>query len=113
LIQIFVLDRNYEDVGGQRVNARPSRQRDEDRSRWQLTKRFFLVDNVLGSDAPLQIVNGQTQARLVRFAKTVTLHIELQTTKNGHIYPPFLDIDYADVERNQMNTTVEVDLSKN
>uniref|UniRef100_A0A183SN86 Meckelin n=1 Tax=Schistocephalus solidus TaxID=70667 RepID=A0A183SN86_SCHSO len=57
---------------------------------WQLTRRFFLVDNVAGKTS----LTDQ-----VRYAQSIQLTITPQgTTQAGLIYPPLLTITYADLK---------------
>ncbi|XP_071823603.1 meckelin-like isoform X2 [Apostichopus japonicus] len=62
---------------------------------WQLTRRFFLVDNVSGktaADAPASIVRYASEIELV-----ITLQNEEGQTRNGRIYPPLLKIKYSEL----------------
>ncbi|PIK39447.1 putative meckelin [Apostichopus japonicus] len=62
---------------------------------WQLTRRFFLVDNVSGktaADAPASIVRYASEIELV-----ITLQNEEGQARNGRIYPPLLKIKYSEL----------------
>lgn len=57
------------------------------------------------------IISGQ--AEVVRFAKSITINVKLQTdTTQGVIYPPALRIEYGSVSRVDAEAGSEVDVSK-
>ncbi|VDL77255.1 unnamed protein product, partial [Nippostrongylus brasiliensis] len=58
---------------------------------WVLTRRFFLVEDVSLS------MSNQTR---IRYASDVELRVELQTTRDGLIFPPFLTVAYSESDRN-------------
>ncbi|KAJ8042251.1 Meckelin [Holothuria leucospilota] len=64
---------------------------------WQLTRRFFLVDNVSGKTAV------DSPARYVRYASDIEFQITLQSeegeARNGKIYPPLLKIKYSELSQ--------------
>jgi len=39
-------------------------------------------------------VSTDQRAKYVRYAKSITVHIELRSDVSGRIYPPYLEIDY-------------------
>lgn len=57
---------------------------------------MFLVDNVAG------IEKLHPRAKFVRYAKNMELLITIQNTKNGHIYTPYLKLDYDFVSEMQL-----------
>ncbi|XP_071959676.1 meckelin-like [Antedon mediterranea] len=77
---------------------------------WQLTRRFFLVDNVAGKEL------SDKPATVVRYAQSIVLKIVLQNedgeAKEGKIYPPLLIVTYAELDREndyeKNNNPVEV-----
>ncbi|WKY12342.1 hypothetical protein Q1695_003711 [Nippostrongylus brasiliensis] len=58
---------------------------------WVLTRRFFLVEDVSLS------MSNQTR---IRYASDVELRVELQTTRDGLIFPPFLTVAYSESDCN-------------
>jgi meckelin len=84
LYAIPILVKNYVDASGSEVNT------GTDRTKWKLVRRFFMVDRISGKTSP------DTPAVYARYAKSITIHIELQPTA-GRIYPPYVEIvyDYA------------------
>ncbi|EPB67741.1 hypothetical protein ANCCEY_13168 [Ancylostoma ceylanicum] len=62
-------------------------------NRWVLTRRFYLSD-----DYSLPAVNS---TQILRYARNLHLHVELQPTRDGLIFPPYLWIDYAEVNSTQ------------
>jgi len=44
-------------------------------------------------------------AQFVRYAKSLSLHIEMRPDNSGHIYAPYLEIDYRFVSRHNMTKT--------
>uniref|UniRef100_A0A7I4YZN0 Meckelin n=1 Tax=Haemonchus contortus TaxID=6289 RepID=A0A7I4YZN0_HAECO len=63
---------------------------------WVLTRRFFL-----GDDVSLTSTNSSP---IIRYAKNIEITVELQTTRDGLIFPPFISIDYG--ESNENSTAV-------
>ncbi|XP_072013761.1 meckelin-like [Amphiura filiformis] len=82
LLDSYKEDQNY-------VNRR-ARVRD-----WQLTRRFFLVDNLSGKETI------DTPAKVVRYASSIELEISIQQeageAREGKIYPPLLKVKYGEV----------------
>ncbi|GFN86065.1 meckelin [Plakobranchus ocellatus] len=99
IFKIPVLIRNYRDSSNNFANR-------ESVKDWQLTRRFFLVDNVATKTA-----EGQ-EAPHVRYAKSITLRVNLlPDTTEGRISVPYFDIEYDDVskERADNNEKVQID----
>ena len=94
LFPIPVLDENFK-VKSKFVN------REGDRTKWQLTRRFVTVDNLVGKP------QGDLNLRQLRYAKDIELSIKLRSS-DGEIYPPLLRIryDFVDV------TDEDTDFSK-
>jgi len=44
-------------------------------------------------------------AQFVRYAKSLSLHIEMRTDSIGSIYAPYLEIDYQSVSRHNITRT--------
>ncbi len=93
-----------------------------DRTTWQLVRRFFLVDNIsgkpassttqgtgLGGTSNIADTVDSTRAKAIRYAQSMTIHIELQDgTSSGKIYPPFLEITYGVVKEQDSQTDKKV-----
>jgi meckelin len=62
-----------------------------DRTNFQLTRRFFLVENLVGKTS----ANGKVT--MIRYAKEIHIIIRLRSS-NGEIYPPYLNIKYDSVD---------------
>ncbi|KAL6743356.1 hypothetical protein Aduo_016401 [Ancylostoma duodenale] len=65
-------------------------------NRWVLTRRFYLSD-----DYSLPALNS---TNILRYARNLHVHVELQPTRDGLIFPPYLWIEYA--ETNSSRTDV-------
>ncbi|PIO73050.1 hypothetical protein TELCIR_04991 [Teladorsagia circumcincta] len=59
---------------------------------WVLTRRFFL-----GDDVGLTATNSSP---IIRYAKNIEVHVELQTSRDGMIFPPYISMDYAETSEN-------------
>ncbi|EDO36269.1 predicted protein [Nematostella vectensis] len=79
-----VLVENYK-KSGVAVNA------NSDQSRWQLSRRFFLVENIIGRNT------GSNKVEVIRYAESIEMSIRLRSS-DGEIYPPFIKIKYNSVE---------------
>ncbi|KAF6023262.1 TMEM67 [Bugula neritina] len=95
LYPIPVLVTNYLDPNGDQVND------GDDQSKWQLTRRFFLVDT--------ELFPGSTRPQYVRYVSDMELNIKLQENKDGKIYTPYLKITYSFEEDAEIdaNSTVK------
>ncbi|GMF54012.1 unnamed protein product [Phytophthora fragariaefolia] len=78
---------NYRDSSGVFVNQ------DSDTANDFLTHRFFLYDAQTG------IPVGETSATVVRYAKTISLTVNTQSSDPHFIYAPLLTIRYIDTQR--------------
>uniref|UniRef100_A0A915CPX8 Meckelin n=1 Tax=Ditylenchus dipsaci TaxID=166011 RepID=A0A915CPX8_9BILA len=78
-----VLNENIRDNEGF-VNRNSELWRD---SRWVLTRRFFIGDIQLGSQT------SQEYGQLVRLPQTISIHIQLQSSRDGRIFPPVGELD--------------------
>ncbi|KAK5973221.1 MecKel-Gruber Syndrome (MKS) [Trichostrongylus colubriformis] len=67
---------------------------------WVLTRRFFIVDDVS--------LTATNSSPIVRYAKNIGVHVELQTTRDGQIFPPYISIGYAE---NSENNSVELEIT--
>ena len=94
LYPIPVLDENFVD-GEASVNA------ESDKSKWMLTRRFLLVDNLVGKNRENQPLQQ------LRYAEDIELVISLRSS-DGEIFPPLLRIKYGFVDV----TDKDVDYSK-
>ncbi|XP_067651968.1 meckelin-like [Haliotis asinina] len=94
LYKVPLLISNYRDRSGRRVN-------DGGIANWQLTRRFFLVDNeatITTSTSP--DVQTAPNATYVRYAQSIQLVLSLQAgTTDGKINPPYFKITYGEVAR--------------
>ncbi|KAK6016269.1 hypothetical protein OSTOST_18250, partial [Ostertagia ostertagi] len=60
---------------------------------WVLTRRFFLADDVS--------LTATNSSPIIRYAKNIEVHVELQTSRDGMIFPPYISIDYAETNENR------------
>eukprot|EP00057_Strongylocentrotus_purpuratus_P027643 XP_011682117.1 PREDICTED: meckelin [Strongylocentrotus purpuratus] len=61
---------------------------------WQLTRRFYLVDNVSGK------VNADDPASALRYASSIEIRVSLREgTSAGLIYPPYMRLTYSELSR--------------
>lgn len=88
-----------------------------DRDKWVLTRRFYVVDNLIGISA-----GGNQELQYIRYPQKIELNIRLRSS-DGEIYPPLLRIKYDALELNDEDTlnsdkevsfaiTYEMDTSK-
>lgn len=77
---------NYRDGNGAYVNQ------NSDTSSDFLSHRFFLFDSQSGVSV------GQTAARVIRYAQSITLTVKSQSADTKLIYPPILTINYVDTQ---------------
>ena len=86
-----------------------------DRTKWQLTRRFFIVDNLIGR-------SDNQELKWIRYAEKIELSIRVRST-DGEIYPPMLRVRYKalDVQDEEIKNgnqdasfavTYEMDTSK-
>ena len=86
-----------------------------DRTKWQLTRRFFIVDNLIGR-------SDNQELKWIRYPEKIELSIRVRST-DGEIYPPMLRIRYKalDVQDEEIKNgnqdasfavTYEMDTSK-
>ncbi|KAL7055612.1 hypothetical protein AAHC03_023029 [Spirometra sp. Aus1] len=91
LLPVPVLNTALLDSSNTLVNTQTSN------TNWQLTRRFFLVDNVAGKTSltdPAPVV--------VRYAQSIKLTITPRgTDQAGLIFPPLLTITYADLKASE------------
>ncbi|KAK6185155.1 hypothetical protein SNE40_007450 [Patella caerulea] len=90
---------NYRDLRSDEANR-------EEIRKWQLVRRFFLVDNVA------TVTTENENATVVRYAKSIHLSMELQSeTSNGKIYVPYFTIEYGEVDREAAESNTQVSVS--
>ena len=88
-----------------------------DRDKWILTRRFYIVDNLIGISA-----GGNQELQYIRYSPKIELNIRLRSS-DGEIYPPMLRIKYDALDLNDEDTlnsdkevsfaiTYEMDMSK-
>lgn len=85
-VPVPVKNLNYRDINGVLVNQ------DSDTTNDFLSHRFFLYDDQTGVSV------GEPSAEVVRYAETITLTINTQTTDPHFIYAPLLTIHYVDTQ---------------
>ncbi|PAV79671.1 hypothetical protein WR25_24920 isoform B [Diploscapter pachys] len=61
-----------------------------------LTRRFFAVDGY-------SLTMGNGTRLTTRFANAIHLHVQLQPSRDGKIYPPYLVIDYKEILKGEEN----------
>ncbi|MPC34408.1 meckelin-like [Portunus trituberculatus] len=101
-----ILNRNYKE-DGVLLNQ-------ESKMKWQLTRRFFLIDNLSGREAGSPNAWDELErARVVQYVKNMEIIIQLREGEgHGLIYPPLFKLTYDEVEDNyyDSNRKVEVGL---
>ncbi|KAK6624732.1 hypothetical protein RUM44_011592 [Polyplax serrata] len=84
---------------------------ENDRMQWQLVRRFFLVDKLSG------VQSDETQSwnripRVTRYAKSITLNVKLVgQEEEGKIFVPYLDVNYGEITREEIERGDLVSLS--
>lgn len=90
-----VLMENYVS-GNEKVNE------NSDRTKWQLTRRFFVVDNKIG------ISPGSKELEFIRYSSKIEVNIRLRSS-DGEIYPPMLRIRYEPLEvKDKAKSSIEM-----
>ena len=89
LINVPVLISNYIDSSG----AQPNTDLNQETSR--LVKRFFISDTISGIDNSGGFANG-VAPKVIRYAKSVMLRVQLDPTVSEHIRVPILYITYEE-----------------
>ncbi|KAL9962665.1 hypothetical protein ACROYT_G031787 [Oculina patagonica] len=87
LYPVPVLMENYV-VDDEKVNE------GSDRDVWKLTRRFYVVDNLIGIS-----LGGNQQLQYIRYSPKIELNIRLRSSE-GEIYPPMLRIKYEPLDLN-------------
>ena len=88
-----------------------------DREKWFLTRRFYVIDNLIGISA-----GGNQELQYIRYSSKIEVNIRLRSS-DGEIYPPMLRIKYDALDLNDEDTldsnkevsfavTYEMDTSK-
>ncbi|KAK3890444.1 hypothetical protein Pcinc_005601 [Petrolisthes cinctipes] len=114
-----VLNANYREDG--------ELQNQWDQKKWQLTRRFFLFDNLSGRETLPPTANNDgaesassvteddrtvNRAKVVRYAKSLEITIQLREGDgHGQIYPPLIRISYGEVPRKYYGSDRKVRLS--
>ena len=65
-----------------------------DRDLWKLTRRFYVVDNLIGIS-----LGGNQELQYIRYSPKIELNIRLRSS-DGEIYPPMLRIKYEALDLN-------------
>ena len=90
-----VLMENYVS-GNEKVNE------NSDRTKWQLTRRFFVVDNKIG------IRPESKELEFIRYSSKIEVNIRLRSS-DGEIYPPMLRIRYEPLEvKDKAKSSIEM-----
>ena len=90
-----VLMENYIS-GNEKVNE------NSDRTKWQLTRRFFVVDNKIG------IRPESKELEFIRYSSKIEVNIRLRSS-DGEIYPPMLRIRYEPLEvKDKAKSSIEM-----
>ncbi|XP_042225116.1 meckelin-like [Homarus americanus] len=100
---IPVLNENYKESGSS-VNQ-------QSQKKWQLTRRFFLFDNLSGKESlSLNTKDKENRARVVRYARNIQIIVRLREGEgDGLIYPPVIKINYGEVTDEYYNTNNKVE----
>ena len=100
-----VLNRNYKE-DGVLLNQ-------ESEMKWQLTRRFFLIDNLSGREAASpDLWDEAERAKVVRYVKDVEITVQLREGEgHGLIYPPLIKLTYGQVEDNDYDSNRKVEVS--
>lgn len=91
LIDVPVLVRNFMDKNGQKPNDETS----TDENLYRLVRRFFLFDTISGVEGQDAYINGKVST-VIRYPKTITLKIKLDSNQKEMIYTPMLIISYRE-----------------
>lgn len=82
--------------------------------KWQLTRRFFMFDNLSGKESlSPNSKDSKERAKVVRYAESIGIVVQLREGEgHGLIYPPLIRISYAEVtdEHYESNMRVETRL---
>ena len=92
LIDVPVLIKNFKDATGQQKNADSSSGQE---SSWRLTRRFFLIDTKSGISGIDGYVRDDAPM-IMRYAKEITLRINLDPVNEEMIFTPLLIINYRE-----------------
>ncbi|KAJ4448147.1 hypothetical protein ANN_10160, partial [Periplaneta americana] len=95
-------------VGGRSTN------KDSDRSQWQLTRRFFLIDKIGGVKSATDKSKGKVEdvPYVIRYLKSCTLRVKIQEREEeGRIYPPLLVLKYGEITQEDIESDTHVSLT--
>eukprot|EP00094_Tigriopus_californicus_P012053 TCALIF_11646-PA protein Name:"Similar to Tmem67 Meckelin (Rattus norvegicus)" AED:0.11 eAED:0.11 QI:708/0.75/0.55/1/1/1/9/0/735 len=86
-------------------------QEEEEKSRWQFTTRFFLVDTISGIPVSNEEIQN-SKPKHVRYLSKMKIKIRMLNTredpkKAGRIYPPIVVIEYGDISRDALEESQE------
>jgi len=87
-----VVVRNFKDEDGNSPNE------EDDDSNWRLFRRFFIYDTVSGIEGEGDYARGGIST-VIRYPKSITLRVKLDSINEEMIYVPQLIIEYR--ERSQ------------
>lgn len=85
-----ILELNYFDSSNNPVN------RGTDETKFVFTRRFFLRDTWSSCNS------NETDSPVIQFAKSLELIIKLKNYNHSSIYPPYLEINYGQVQLKQL-----------
>ena len=89
LYPVPLLVENYK-TGDENVNQ------ETDREKWKLTRRFFIIDNLVGKSTDQAL-------KWIRYSEKIELSIRMRST-DGEIYPPMLRIKYKALDVQDQET---------
>lgn len=82
-------------------------------SGWQLVRRMFVSEALTGREAKAtpDVLTLENEAKVVRFAKSIELDINLKDKDGtGTVYPPLLVVTYGEITRDDIARGTEVDV---
>ncbi|KAG0718835.1 Meckelin [Chionoecetes opilio] len=98
-----VLNRNYKE-DGLLLNQ-------QSKMKWQLTRRFFSVDNLSGREAVSATTGEAERAKVVRYIRDMEVTIQLREGEgHGLIYPPLIKLTYGEVEDKHYDSNRKVEV---
>lgn len=66
----------------------------KDSTKYVLTRRFFIIDNLSGIQGPGNFFNNVTSTSVIRFAQTISFNVKLLANDTARITTPYLQITY-------------------
>jgi hypothetical protein len=75
----------------------------KDSTKYVLTRRFFIVDNLSGIEGPNNFYKNTTITSVIRYAKIISFNVELNSNDTARITTPFLKITYQSRNVDSLN----------